>query len=126
METGKKKGLFGKLVSKYGVESFEYSMLKAEYNENRLGLLEAELIEKHRPTLNTSWGFGNLRYPVSLYKDILIFKSNNLNSKLKDVCCKFPDINPRVVSDIINLRKYSWLKDALPTEYGVVLDHLLY
>lgn len=106
METGKKTGLFGELVSKYGADSFEYKILKSEYNENRLGLLEAEFIEKLKPTLNTSWGFGNLRYPVSIYKDILLFKSNNLSSKLKDVCAKFPNINPRVVSDIINLRKY--------------------
>lgn len=126
MDTNKKTGLFKELVRKYGSSSFEYKLLRAEYNDSRLLLLEAEFIEKMKPSLNTSWGFGKLKYPVSMYKSILSYKTSNLDYKLKDVCKEFPDISPRVISDIINLRKYSWLKEAMPEEYERLLEYLMY
>lgn len=126
MRCGKKKGLFSKLVKQFGIDSFEYSLLKPEYDLDKLKVLEAEFIEKLNPTLNISKGFGTTKYEKSVYSDILLFKYRNLHAKLSDVTKQFPNISPGVISDVINLRKYSWLKEEFPVEYRAILENILY
>lgn len=126
MDTGRKIGLFKKLVEEHGSGSFKYSLLAPEYDDVKRNIKEAEFIEKLKPTLNVSKGFGNTKYAPSVYKQILEFKFNNMSSKLAEVAENFPEVEPRIVSDVINLRKYNWLKHEMPEQYEAVQEYLLF
>lgn len=117
---GKKKGLFKELVDTYGYDEFEFKMLRY-IPEELLREEEEKLIEKTKPTLNISKGFGTCKYERSVYIAILLFKYNNITCKLMDARRAFPDVSERVVSDVINLRKYTWLEKECPIEYHAVM-----